>query len=64
MPKLDIVAVVDRLAALSSPSGMASTPRYGLEILKATHPRRDLRRAVAAEPAATAELAERVKRCY
>jgi len=62
MPKLDIVAVVTGSSRFASPSGMASTPRYGFETLM-----RHLTAAVtsdgavAADPPAMAELAERVR---
>ena len=62
MPKLDIVAVVTGSSRFSSPNGMASTPRYGFETLIGYLTRAVVSDgAVAAEPAATAELAERVK---
>ena len=62
MPKLDIVAVMTGAAALLSPSGMPSTPRYGFATLVGY-----LAAAVTsdspsrANPAATAALAEQVK---
>jgi CubicO group peptidase (beta-lactamase class C family) len=62
MPKLDIVAVMTGSSRFASPSGMASTPRYGFGTLMgylAAAVTSD--GAVAANPAATAELAERVK---
>jgi hypothetical protein len=62
MPKLDIVAVVTGSSRFSSPNGMASRPRYSFDTLVgylAAAVTSDA--AVAAEPAATAELAERVK---
>jgi CubicO group peptidase (beta-lactamase class C family) len=63
MPKLDIVAVVTGSQRFVSPSGnLASTPRYGFDTLVgylAAAATSD--GAVAANPAATAELAERVK---
>jgi CubicO group peptidase (beta-lactamase class C family) len=62
MPGLDIVAVATGSSRFASPSGMASTPRYGLDalagFLAAAVTSDD---AVTANPAATAELAERVK---
>jgi hypothetical protein len=62
MPGLDIVAVATGSSRFASPSGMASTPRYGLDalagFLAAAVTSDD---SVAANPAATAELAERVK---
>jgi hypothetical protein len=62
MPKLDIVAVVTGSSRFASPNGMASRPRYGfgtlVDYLAAAVV---FDGAVAAEPAATAELAERVK---
>jgi CubicO group peptidase (beta-lactamase class C family) len=62
MPKLDIVAVVTSSARFPSPSARASTPRYGFGTLVdylAAAVTSD--GAVAADPAAAAELAERVK---
>ena len=62
MPKLDIVAVVTGSSRFASPNGMATTPRYGFGTLVdylAAAVTSDS--AVAANPAATAELAERVK---
>jgi CubicO group peptidase (beta-lactamase class C family) len=62
MPKLDIVAVVTGSSRFSSPSGTASTPRYGFGTLVgylADAVTSD--GAVAADPAAAAQLAERVK---
>jgi len=62
MPKLDIVAVVTGSSRFSSPNGMASTPHYGFETLIGYLTRAVVSDdAVAAEPAGTAELAERVK---
>jgi CubicO group peptidase (beta-lactamase class C family) len=62
MPKLDIVAVVTGSSRISSPNGMPSTPRYGLGTLVG-HLEAAVTSdaAVAADPAATAQLAERVK---
>jgi CubicO group peptidase (beta-lactamase class C family) len=63
MPKLDIVAVVTGSQRFVSPSGnMVSTPRYGFDTLVsylAAAVTSD--GAVAAKPAATAQLAEQVK---
>ena len=62
MPGLDIVAVATGSSRFASASGIASTPRYGLGALAgflAEAVTSD--GAVAANPAATAELAERVK---
>jgi hypothetical protein len=62
MPKLDIVAVATGASRFSTPSGTASSPRYGFGTLVsqlAAAVTSDA--AVAADPAATAELAERVK---
>ena len=62
MPKLDIVAVATGASRFSIPSGTASSPRYGLGTLVgylAAAVTSD--GAIAADPAATAELAERVK---
>ena len=62
MPKLDIVAVVTGASRFSTPSGTASSPRYGFGTLVshlAAAVTSDT--AAAADPAATAELAERVK---
>ena len=63
MPKLDIVAVVTGSQRFVSPSGnTVSTPRYGFETLVgylAAAVTSD--GAVAAKPAATAELAEKVR---
>jgi CubicO group peptidase (beta-lactamase class C family) len=63
MPRLDIVAVVTGAQRFVGPSGNAvSTPRYGFETLVsylAAAVTSD--GAVAAQPTATAELAERVK---
>lgn len=62
MPKLDIVAVVTSSARFSTPSGMPSTPYYGLGVLAGYVARAVTSdSAVAADPAATAELAERVR---
>jgi hypothetical protein len=62
MPKLDIVAVVTSSSRFDSPNGMHSTPRYGfgtlVDYLVAAVVSDG---AIAANPAATAELAERVK---
>ena len=62
MPGLDIVAVFTGSARFSSPNGMPSTPRYGFDkvwdFLAAAVTADGV---VAANPAATAELAERVK---
>jgi len=62
MPKLDIVAVVTGSSRFSSPNGMPSTPRYGFGTLVG-HLEAAVTSdaAVAADPAATAQLAERVK---
>jgi CubicO group peptidase (beta-lactamase class C family) len=62
MPKLDIVAVATGASRFSIPSGTASSPRYGFGTLVgnlAAAVTSDA--AIAADPAATAELAERVK---
>jgi CubicO group peptidase (beta-lactamase class C family) len=62
MPGLDIVAVATGSSRFPTPNGMASTPRYGLDALAgflAAAVTAD--GAVAANPTATAELAERVK---
>jgi CubicO group peptidase (beta-lactamase class C family) len=62
MPGLDIVAVANGSSRFASPSSMASTPHYGLDALAgflAAAVTSD--GAVATNPAATAELAERVK---
>jgi CubicO group peptidase (beta-lactamase class C family) len=62
MPKFDIVAVVTGSSRFASPNGMASTPHYGFETLIGYLTRAVVSDgAVAAEPAGTAELAERVK---
>jgi CubicO group peptidase (beta-lactamase class C family) len=62
MPKLDIVAVVTGASRFSTPSGTPTSPRYGFGTLVgnlAAAVTSDA--AIAADPAATAELAERVK---
>jgi hypothetical protein len=62
MPGLDIVAVATGSSRFTSPSGTASTPRYGFGTLVgylAAAVTSDA--AIAADPAAAADLAERVK---
>ena len=62
MPKLDIVAVVTSSARFSSPSSRPSTPSYGLGALAGYVARAVTSdAAVAVNPTATAELAERVR---
>lgn len=62
MPKLDIVAVATGSSRFASPNGMATSPHYGFETLIGYLTRAVVSDGpVAAEPAATAELAERVK---
>lgn len=62
MPKLDIVAVVTGSSRFPSPNGTATSPHYGFETLIGYLTRAVISDdAVTAEPAATAELAERVK---
>ena len=62
MPRLDIVAVATGSSHFPSPNGMASTPRYGFETLMDQLAGAVVSEAaIAADPAATADLAERVK---
>jgi CubicO group peptidase (beta-lactamase class C family) len=62
MPKLDIVAVVTGSSHFASPNGKATSPHYGFETLIGYLTRAVISNgAVAADPAATAELAERAK---
>jgi CubicO group peptidase (beta-lactamase class C family) len=62
MPKLDIVAVATGSQRFANPNGMATTPRYSFETLVGYLTAAVTSDgAVEAEPAATAELAERVK---
>lgn len=62
MPRLDIVAVVTGSSRFASLNGTASSPHYGFETLLGYLTRAVVSDgAVAAEPAATAELAEQVK---
>ena len=62
MPKLDVVAVVTSSARFSAPSGVPSMPSYRFEAVVG-HVARAVTSdsAVAANPAAAAELAERVR---
>ena len=62
MPKLDIVAIMTGSSRFAGPNGIVTTPRYGFGTLVgylAAAVTSD--RAIAANAAATAELAERVK---
>lgn len=62
MPKLDIVAVVTGSSRFASPNGMASTPRYGFgTLVNSLAAAVTSDSAIPANPAATAELADRVK---
>jgi CubicO group peptidase (beta-lactamase class C family) len=62
MPKLDIVAVATGSSHFASPHGKATTPHYAFETLIGYLTRAVISDgAVTVDPAATAELAERVK---